>query len=95
MSNGYALFSPQGIDLLSGCIQTLDEDRRDALRRCLKIGIHWDVEATDGTASPGPRVSQAFCAALPVAYHRFGGARLANWSPLATLVLEAAYEATL
>jgi hypothetical protein len=30
-----------------------------------------------------------------VAYHRFDGARIANWSPLATLVLEAAYEATL
>ena len=37
-------------------------------------------------------VSQVFCAALPVAY---GEPPAALWAPLATLVLEAAYEATL
>jgi hypothetical protein len=37
-------------------------------------------------------VSQAFCSALPVAY---GGPRPSAWEPLARLVLEGAYEATL
>ena len=37
-------------------------------------------------------VSQAFCSALPVAYTRVPST---SWKPFATLVLEAAYEATL
>ena len=45
-----------------------------------------------GRRSP---TSQAFCSALPVSYQRFAGTSRANWAPLATLVLEAAYEATL
>jgi hypothetical protein len=95
MRNGYAMFSPDGIRVMSGHIQSLHEDQRDPLRQRLKIGMHWDVEVTDGTVAPGPLVSQAFCSALPVSYHHFHGARSADWEPLATLVLEAAYEATL
>lgn len=95
MANGYALFTSAGIRLTSAHLESIDEVRRDALRQRLQIGLHWDVEVTDGTSSPGPRVSQAFCSALPVAYHGFGGVDGAHWPPLATLVLEAAYEATL
>lgn len=95
MRNGYALFTAQGVARMSQHVQTLDEGGRDALRGCLSIGLHWDVEVTDGTTPPGPVVSQAFCSALPVAYHRWAGAQTAPWAPLATLVLEAAYEATL
>ena len=40
----------------------------------------------------GPLVSQAFCSALPVAYSRVPKA---DWRGFASLVLEAAYEATL
>lgn len=39
-----------------------------------------------------PLVSQAFCSALPVAY---GDVPARHWQAFATLVLEAAYEATL
>jgi hypothetical protein len=39
-----------------------------------------------------PRVSQAFCSALPVAYTKVPHDR---WHSFALLVLEAAYEATL
>lgn len=95
MRNGYAMCSPDGIRAMSGHVQALNEDQRDKLRQRLKIGMHWDVEVTDGTVAPGPLVSQSFCSALPVSYHRFPGAPSANWAPLATLVLEAAYEATL
>ena len=95
MRNGYAMFTPDGIRDLSGHVRALHEDQRDQLRQRLKIGMHWDVEVTDGTVAPGPLVSQAFCSALPVSYHHFPGARGADWEPLATLVLEAAYEATL
>ena len=39
-----------------------------------------------------PVVSQAFCSALPVAYSRVPSA---HWKAFASLVLEAAYEATM
>lgn len=95
MRNGYAMFSQDGIRAMSGYVRALDEDQRDKLRQRLKIGMHWDVEVTDGAVAPGPLVSQSFCSALPVSYHHFPGAPSADWAPLATLVLEAAYEATL
>lgn len=91
MRNGYALATRSGLQAINAALQPLDEATRDALRARLRIGVHSRVEVTDGDA-PHPLVSQAFCAALPVAYTRVPSAL---WEPLATLVLEAAYEATL
>ena len=69
-----------------------DERRRkDSLRDRLRVGLHWDVEVTGGI-TPGLLVSQVFCSALPVAYTRIASTR---FRAFATLVLEAAYEATL
>lgn len=90
--NGYALCSAEGLARITDMLARADEARRDALRGALRIGLHWDVEVTDAPASPGPRVSQAFCSALPVAY---GRPAPRDWAPFARLVLEAAYEATL
>ena len=90
--NGYALCSADGLARIRDQIQAADETERDRLRGLLRIGLHWDVEATDAPEAPGPRVSQAFCSALPVAY---GKPPSAAWAPFARLVLEAAYEATL
>ena len=96
MRNGYALFNASAaVDQVSDYIQDLDEAGRDALRQMLRIGLHWDVEVTDAPTSPGPLVSQAFCSALPVAYNHFERDQAPQWAPLASLVLEAAYEATL
>jgi hypothetical protein len=64
----------------------------DALRAKLRIGIHSDVAVTDAEGEQRPVVSQAFCSALPVAYSRVPSA---HWKPFASLVLEAAYEATM
>jgi hypothetical protein len=69
----------------------MSADELDQLRGLLRIGLHWDVEVTEAPA-PGQRVSQAFCSALPVAYSDVAPAQ---WERFATLVLEAAYEATL
>ena len=69
-----------------------DEAERDRLGGLLRVGVHRDVEVTDSTSLDGPRVTQAFCSALPVAY---GAGVQAAWEPLARLILEAAYEATL
>jgi hypothetical protein len=63
----------------------------DDLRGNLRIGLHWNVEVTVARES-GQYVSQAFCSALPVSYTHIPQP---HWQSFATLVLEAAYEATL
>jgi hypothetical protein len=96
MRNGYAMFTRNGVDLLSAHVDGMNEAQRSAVRDRLRIGMHWDVETTDADRWPGQVVSQAFCSALPVSYNNRGrDTRGASWAPLAQLVLEAAYEATL
>lgn len=91
MQNGYALPTASGLKALSSFFESLDDDERDALRGLLRVGLHEDVEVTDGPL-PGPTVSQIFCSALPVAYCHLPRA---HWAPFARFVLKAAYEATL
>jgi hypothetical protein len=64
----------------------------DALRALLRVGVHRDIEVTDGEKPQRQVVSQPFCSALPVAYTSLPAAQ---WKPFAQLVLDAAYEATL
>jgi hypothetical protein len=74
-------------------LEACSPDELDDLRAKLRIGLHWHVELTD-PGSPGRLVSQAFCSALPISYSRLNLTR-DRWRRFATLVLEAAYEATL
>lgn len=91
MSNGYALCTAQELARIDQRLQAAGDAALDELRGRLRIGLHRDVDVTDLDA-PGHRVSQAYCSALPVAY---AGLPAAHWARFATLVLEAAYEATL
>lgn len=91
MRNGYALCTEPGLAAVNRTLQSMDEQERDTLRGVLRIGLHWDVEVTGGETT-GLLVSQAFCSALPVAYT---GIVSGHWTLFASLVLEAAYEATL
>ena len=50
------------------------------------------MKVTDAEGERRPLVSQVFCAALPVAYTRVPPS---HWEAFASLVLEAAYEATM
>ncbi|MEI7445833.1 MAG: hypothetical protein WCK28_13165 [Burkholderiales bacterium] len=91
MRNGYALCSGEGLARIDARLAAATPVAIDALRALLRVGTHWDVEVTELPA-PRPRVSQVFCSALPVAYTRVPASR---WARFATLILEAAYEATL
>lgn len=91
MRNGYALCSEAGLASIDRQLAAMSAEQLDQLRGLLRIGLHWGVEVTEAPA-PGQRVSQAFCSALPVAY---SGVPALQWQRFATLVLEAAYEATL
>lgn len=92
MTNGYALCTRAGLDAIAEYLEGMTPDQLDALRARLRIGVHSDVEVTDAEGTQRPRVSQVFCSALPVAY---SGVPSVYWKPFASLVLEAAYEATL
>lgn len=92
MRNGYALAGTQGLDIVARHLRSLSAAGIDAMRDQIRIGLHWDVEATEADGPDRPLVSQAFCSALPLAYCE---PEAASWEPLARLVLEAAYEATL
>jgi hypothetical protein len=90
MRNGYALASDEGLAEISERIASMSRSETDRLRERVRIGIQWDTEVTIGDADHS--VSQVYCSALPVAYSPHP-AHL--WSSFASLVLEAAYEATM
>lgn len=90
MVNGYALPSAEGLEEINRKLKGMDEAALDDVRQALQIGLHWDTQVTLGDASH--TVSQAYCSAMPVAYTPH---TKELWAPLAKLVLEAAYEATI
>ena len=90
MTNGYALLTPRGVLELQQTLRVMSQTEKDELRSLLRIGVHADTEVTLNDA--GQKVTQIYCSALPVAY---GTGPAESWREFATLVLEAAYEATL
>ncbi|MGI9164719.1 MAG: hypothetical protein ACR2JI_17630, partial [Mycobacterium sp.] len=89
MQNGYALGTGEGLAAIGALLDTASEDVLDTLRGELAIGLHRDVEVTDGS---GRRVSQAYCSALPIGYSSHSSR---SWEPFARLVLQASYEAVM
>lgn len=90
MRNGYALGTPGGLRAIGALLAGASEDLREELRGQLAIGLHRNVQVTD--VDGDQRVSQAFCSAVPVSC---SPELRRDWEPLARLVLEASYEATL
>jgi hypothetical protein len=93
MRNGYCLPSEEGLAAIRKHLIRLGPEAFDRLRGLLRIGVHWDVEVTASRSTQPHTVSQAFCSALPLGY--CGKLPTGAWAPFASLVLEAAYEATL
>jgi hypothetical protein len=93
MRNGYALCTRAGLDCIDEYVRSISVHQIEMLRGMLRIGLHHDVEVTDTDQNhPLQLVSQAFCSALPVAY---GQVPKDHWKTFGSLVLEAAYEATM
>ena len=92
MQNGYALATRAGLEMIAAHLRETGDAAVDELAGHLHVGVHQGVEVTDGPSSPGPRVTQVFCSALPVAYGRWPQPL---WQEFAQLILDAAYEATL
>jgi hypothetical protein len=90
MHNGYALATAEQLDAINQVLGDADEPARDAFMAHLRIGLQWHTEVTIGDTDH--TVTQAYCSALPLAYVSHPEAA---WAPLARLVLDAAYEASL
>jgi hypothetical protein len=92
MENGYALATEEGLADVADALAACTFEEREQIKGLLRVGVHFGAEVTDRPENIGQTVSQVFCSALPLGYSDVA----ANaWAPLARLVLEAAYEATL
>jgi hypothetical protein len=92
MKNDYAMCAKAGLNSVNDHLNSLKSEQLDTLRGKLCVGLHQDVEVTEAESDRPPLVSQVFCSALPVAYTRVPSN---VWGPFASLILEAAYEATM
>ncbi len=90
MRNGYALASRRGLEEISNQLGSMDDAERDELRQSLRIGLQWNTQVTLNDSTH--HVSQVYCSALPVAYCNHP---TDLWEDFASLILEAAYEATM
>ena len=91
--NGYIDADPEALTAFNKDVLT-DPNHCAAMRAALRIGIQWDTQVTAAynPADAPYLVTQTYNSAVSVGYSRCGSAA---WQQLATLVLEASYEATL
>jgi len=90
MMNGYAMLTEAELNDVNNILSQLDEDSISNIKDKLNVGIQWSTEVTLNDV--GHLVNQVYSSALPVAYNNFDSKL---WEPLAKLVLEGTYEATL
>lgn len=90
MKNGYALPSAKQLLAINETLAQLSDAETTKLISLIKIAVQYDTEVTLNNA--GHLVSQAYCSAMPVAYSQHSSGL---WQPLASLILQAAYQATL
>lgn len=93
VKNGYTDAEPEALERLATAISG---QNREQLKAALRIGLQTNTDVVFERRythlSPTHRVNQAYCSALSCGYSRSPSTL---WEPLARLVLEAAYEATL
>lgn len=90
MKNGYALPTAAQFKAINTTLEQLSPAEIDELIGSIKIGVQYDTEVTLHSCSH--LVTQAYCSAMPVAYSQQSSEL---WRPLASLILQAAYKATL
>jgi hypothetical protein len=91
IQNGYILFSEEGISKINNYLE-LESINISKIKENILIGFHQDVEVINSDNFDKILVSLAFCSAIPVSYNSIEPISLKLFS---SLILEAAYEATL
>lgn len=102
--NGYS--SSPSVEALDQKVAAMNDEERDHLRGLLQVGVQWSCEVTrarvehvknsttgkwESIERLGGSITQVFCSAVALG----SSPNLRLWKGLASLVLEAAYEATL
>lgn len=90
MKNGYSLPNAAQLIAINYALEQLTPEEKTALIGSIKIGVQYDTQVTLHNCSH--LVTQAYCSAMPVAYSQQNSAL---WQPLASVILQAAYRATL
>jgi len=92
---GYTESSDERLKRLN---KTLDQARVEGFKENLRIGFQWDTQVTNSQfgrreySGPELLVSQIYASACSVSY---SPGTSENWAPLASMVLDASYEATM
>eukprot|EP00928_Gymnodinium_smaydae_P061123 TRINITY_DN45281_c0_g1_i1.p1 TRINITY_DN45281_c0_g1~~TRINITY_DN45281_c0_g1_i1.p1 ORF type:complete len:488 (+),score=109.91 TRINITY_DN45281_c0_g1_i1:97-1560(+) len=89
MRNGYCYPKISGGIAKLSTLLANDRDLQERARNKVQVGVHWSTKVLNGEHS----VCQVHCGALPVATE--ARVLVADWRPLAKVVLDAAYDATL
>jgi len=92
VKNGYIDSTPEKLSDLNTFLKSMDSVQLARFRSLLKVGIHFNTSVT--SISEKRLVSQIFCSAASVSYSRYVKV-IRLWEPLARIILEGAYEATL
>ena len=90
VKNGYIDSTSEKLTDLNKFLKNMDSVQLARFRSLLKVGIHFNTSVT--SISEKRLVSQIFCSAASVSYSRCSSEL---WEPLARIILEGAYEATL
>jgi len=98
VQGGYTLGTSRRLAAMNRHLRNLDEQARNKLREALRIGVHADVQVTSfgwgaKRLNEDQYVTQVFGSACSVAYNHESSQQ--DWAPVASLILEASYEATL
>jgi hypothetical protein len=88
MRNGYAMAETPQLEQTNRKLSKLDNAQRERLKGLLRVGVQHDVEVVDS----GHNVTQVYASGVPVSYCN---PLRELWEPLARVILEAAYEATI
>lgn len=89
MKNGYALATEEGLQNINNKLSGLTENEYEYLKSKLRTGVQQESEVT--ICNHKNLITQVYCSAVPVAYSDINKEL---WKNFATLILEAAYEAT-
>jgi len=90
MQNGYAFATKPGLSEITRQIENLGKDEYEKLKGLLRVGIQKETQVT--IADRLQKVTQVYCAAMPVSYSTI---RAKKWEKFAKLILDATYEATM
>jgi len=96
VKNGYTFSSSENLNNINTKLSLLDKSK---LMECIQVGVHSEVGVTFSDRyidinNQQLKVTQVYCSALSIAYNK-DKIDINLWEPLASLILDTCYEATI